>query len=465
MNPKIILCCFIIPWSACTISAPEPQKFTGNAINVGDDGEISLSDTVVQVGTPCAAGNVLTHDGTSWTCTSLDDAISGRLGDTVVQVAGPCAMGLVLTHDGNAWTCTRLDDAIIADDISVNNGLLHAPANGTSVVIGDGTDAPDPNAALEIRSESSGLLLPRLTSAQRAAITSPSAGLVVFDTDNAALMFYDGTSWVQMGAPQDKCPSGYVWDKTNTEIVLCTRGLDEVVKVGDLWVDRYENVVSARPDCSGTMYGQMNDDYPSSYPDNGQVSTSSAALYACSIRQVLPSRYITWFQAQQACAASGKHLISNAEWQLAASGTPDVDMTGDDMNPKCNTFWGNVRVTGSAGTRTSTSHCISLHGLEDMIGNADEWVSDWISAGLNWQTADGQMRQWPEAWGKTNSDGTRGINGRALGSNNDYSDGVPAAIRRGGGPDDGTFAGVFLYRADSGPFYTDWGLGFRCARR
>jgi hypothetical protein len=59
----------------------------------------------------------------------------------------------------------------------------------------DGT-APDNSAMLDIKSTSKGLLLPRMTTAQRNAITSPAAGLTIYNTSKNANETYNGSSWV-----------------------------------------------------------------------------------------------------------------------------------------------------------------------------------------------------------------------------------------------------------------------------
>jgi len=46
----------------------------------------------------------------------------------------------------------------------------------------DGTLA-HASAALDIKSSSKGLLVPRLTTAERSAVPAPAKGLLVFDTD------------------------------------------------------------------------------------------------------------------------------------------------------------------------------------------------------------------------------------------------------------------------------------------
>ncbi len=59
--------------------------------------------------------------------------------------------------------------------------------------------------------------------------------------------------------------------------------------------------------------------------DNGQgcKAGTAGAIYARSVPGVTPSRFITYFQAQQALANSGKRLPSNAEWQQAVVSTSD----------------------------------------------------------------------------------------------------------------------------------------------
>ena len=124
------------------------------------------------------------------------------------------------------------------------------------------------------------------------------------------------------------CPGGYQRDLSQTGFVLCKKGKDEMVRSGSYWIDRYEaSVVDASAynsgscDGAGKQYGKgSTNDYPASFPPNGNATTK---LFACSRLGHIPSAWATWFQAATACAASGKHLCSNGEWQAAAYGTPD----------------------------------------------------------------------------------------------------------------------------------------------
>ena len=75
-------------------------------------------------------------------------------------------------------------------------GLLLTATTGWAqgVGIGTGSTAPAATAMLEVASTSKGLLIPRLTAAQRTAISSPAQGLLVYQTDGTQPGFYYNTS-------------------------------------------------------------------------------------------------------------------------------------------------------------------------------------------------------------------------------------------------------------------------------
>jgi formylglycine-generating enzyme required for sulfatase activity len=117
-----------------------------------------------------------------------------------------------------------------------------------------------------------------------------------------------------------------------------------------------------------TQLGTASDDYAPCTHD-GQNCVDD--IYAVSLPSVLPSAFITWFQAQEACANAGKRLPTSAEWQVGANGTPDPGP--DDHATTCNTA--NTATTTLTGSR---SRCVSARGAFDMVGNVAEWVADWV---------------------------------------------------------------------------------------
>ena len=61
--------------------------------------------------------------------------------------------------------------------------------------IGIGTTGPSASAILDVQSTTKGLRMPNMTTTQKNAISSPVAGLVVFDTTLAKLCVYSGSAW------------------------------------------------------------------------------------------------------------------------------------------------------------------------------------------------------------------------------------------------------------------------------
>ena len=69
-------------------------------------------------------------------------------------------------------------------------------AFGQSSNVGIGTSKPDQSAALDINSNSKGLLMPRMSMDQRNLIQSPAQGLVVYQTDkNSGFYYFNGEQW------------------------------------------------------------------------------------------------------------------------------------------------------------------------------------------------------------------------------------------------------------------------------
>lgn len=57
--------------------------------------------------------------------------------------------------------------------------------------------APDNSAMLDVTSTDKGMLIPRMTTAQRTAISSPAEGLEVYDLTTNTFWYHNGTVWVE----------------------------------------------------------------------------------------------------------------------------------------------------------------------------------------------------------------------------------------------------------------------------
>ncbi len=67
-------------------------------------------------------------------------------------------------------------------------------------------------AAVEINGNTGGLLIPRLTTTQQNAISSPATGLLLYNTDSTAVggvMHYTGSAWAKVGGSGGTSPTDY----------------------------------------------------------------------------------------------------------------------------------------------------------------------------------------------------------------------------------------------------------------
>ena len=109
------------------------------------------------------------------------------------------AVGTTQAQNVGIGTSNPTSKLAINGNLSIGSGYesVAAPTDGAIIkgTIGLGTTQPDSNAILDISSTSKGLLLPRLSTAQRKAMNNPSNGMLVYDTDSAMLYLRKNNSW------------------------------------------------------------------------------------------------------------------------------------------------------------------------------------------------------------------------------------------------------------------------------
>ena len=132
--------------------------------------------------------------------------------------------------------------------------LISSVAVGQQV--GLGTTTPHASAALDITSTNGGFLPPRMTLAQRNAITSPAVGLTIYNTTSNCLETWDGQSWFG--------PCAILINSYPTGMVFCDGIVTKIVPVlnpvtGKIWMDRNLGATraatsSADADAYGDLY-------------------------------------------------------------------------------------------------------------------------------------------------------------------------------------------------------------------
>lgn len=77
--------------------------------------------------------------------------------------------------------------------------LFVAVLNAQNVAINDDGSLPHPSAMLDIKSNNKGLLVPRMTIAQRDGISAPATGLLIYQTDGTVGYYsFNGTAWTSL---------------------------------------------------------------------------------------------------------------------------------------------------------------------------------------------------------------------------------------------------------------------------
>jgi hypothetical protein len=101
--------------------------------------------------------------------------------------------------------------------------------------VGINTATADASAALEIPSTTKGVLIPRLTQAQRTIIATPAKGLLVFDSTSRSFWFHDGTVWQEIDTATNVWkPTGNTGTDTSIHFIGTTDDIPLIFKVGGI---------------------------------------------------------------------------------------------------------------------------------------------------------------------------------------------------------------------------------------
>jgi uncharacterized protein (TIGR02145 family) len=104
--------------------------------------------------------------------------------------------------------------------------------------VGIGTNTPDPSAKLEVSSNNSGFLLPRMSTAERNAIGNPAVGLQIYNTTSHCLEIFDFGKWNPVYCVTDP---GTLMTDIDGNSYPTTKICDQTWTAKNLNVSRYRN--------------------------------------------------------------------------------------------------------------------------------------------------------------------------------------------------------------------------------
>ncbi len=99
--------------------------------------------------------------------------------------------------------------------------LLSSKIVFSQVGINSTNSAPDPSAMLDVSSTEKGMLLPRMSTAQKEAIPSLVEGLMVYDTDFKQFSYWTGSVWVNFG---NSVSAGAGWSLSGNNLLNTNSG-------------------------------------------------------------------------------------------------------------------------------------------------------------------------------------------------------------------------------------------------
>jgi uncharacterized protein (TIGR02145 family) len=160
--------------------------------------------------------------------------------------------------------------------------LLLLPTAFSQVAVNTDGSSPDGSAMLEVKSTDKGFLPPRLSSAQRDAISSPAEGLTIYNTDAECIQFFNGTLWYDAcgnapgPGPESDCPMIPPFLAAGETVV------NDVTNpiTGETWMDRNlgaYNAARSSTDCwaYGNLYQWGRASEGHEYRSSGTTATNA----------------------------------------------------------------------------------------------------------------------------------------------------------------------------------------------
>lgn len=149
---------------------------------------LSVEPRKYSIGQASQSGATVTGVGTTWTIDMVGDYFKWPSqtfpADRITAVNSTTSITLALGQP--------VGNATVSDYEILRVGMQVTPMGA----VGIGTATPNTNAALDIVSTTKGVLMPRMTTTQKNAITSPSEGLEVYDLTLHQKSYWNGTTWI-----------------------------------------------------------------------------------------------------------------------------------------------------------------------------------------------------------------------------------------------------------------------------
>jgi Protein of unknown function (DUF1566) len=158
-------------------------------------------------------------------------------------------------------------------------------ASMAQVAINTDATLPDNSAMLDVKSTVKGMLIPRMTTVQRDAISSPATGLTIYNTSNNGLESFTGAAW---GASTNTATAHFIGESFGGGIVfyvydngqhgLIAAAADLGAGAGFQWYNG-TNVLCNAVRNDGVPVGRLNSDSIIARQGTGNYAAAVCAKY------------------------------------------------------------------------------------------------------------------------------------------------------------------------------------------
>jgi Chaperone of endosialidase len=274
-------------------------------------------------------------------------------------------------------------------------------SNAQSLAINTTGASAGTSAMLDVSSTVKGILIPRMTTAQRTAIATPATGLQVYDTNLNLLYYYNGTVWTPFatGANYWTLSGANIYNNagTNVGIGSVTPG-DKLEVNGNIRFSNTDTLLAA-PSTTGSAYSvtvRAGDPYVPVGGSGGNVNilaTNNMPAGGSGYSNLGPSGNINITSGSGYNTAGGNINIIAGQtscWALTGNSHSDVNIQGganlvaaDAASitlqgggtvgvgcPTANANGGNLILKSGIGTGTGTQGTIQLMNGNVGIGTA-----------------------------------------------------------------------------------------------
>jgi len=248
--------------------------------------------------------------------------------------------------------------------------FLLQPSSAQGVAINNSGAAPDSSALLDVNSINQGVLVPRVTSAERNAIANPAEGLIIFNVSTRCPNYYSNGIWYAWCGSPDY-PAGTVFCNGNPTTVV------DVLNpaTGKVWMDR--NLGALQAATSSTDVSSYGDLYQwGRAADGHQCRNSQTTGQVSSSDQPGNSSFILsstdWRSPQNNTLWNGVNGINNpcpSGYRIPSSAEIDAERLSWNTNNSNGAFASPLKFSSTGRRDGSTG---SLLGVGT---GADYWTS------------------------------------------------------------------------------------------